>query len=65
MSVSSPPRLVDQVSCVLLNSSEGIGGFDETEIWLPFGGVCHDVSRAGIDELSLLRNDGEILSNKS
>ena len=65
LSFSSPPGLVDKVGRILLNGSEGVGGFDETEVGLPLGGVGHDVSGAGVDELPLLRNDGEILSNKS
>ena len=62
---TEPPWLVDEVGRVLLDGSESVGCFYETEVWLPLGGVSHDISCYGVDKFPVLRNNREVLANKS
>ena len=49
-----PPWLVDEIRCVLLDRTEGLGRLDEAEVRLPLGGVGDDVPGGGGDKLALL-----------
>ena len=55
----------DEIRCILLDGSEGLGRLDEAEVWLPLGGVGDDVPGGGGDKLPLLGDDGQVVSNKA
>ena len=57
--------MVDEIRCVLLDRTEGLGRLDEAKVRLPLGGVGDDVPGGGGDKLPLLRDDGQVVSNKA
>ena len=57
--------MVDEICSILLNGAKSIGCLDKTEVRLPLGRVGDDVSSGRGDKLALLRNNGQVVSNKA
>ena len=57
-----PPGLVDQVGCILFNSTESISSFYQAKIGLPLGRISYEVSCGSGYKLSFLRDQRQVLS---